>query len=42
MPKLNEYTDQWLAEWEQKQANFNDCTRTTDYEKFILLIIYNY
>lgn len=36
MPKLDEYTDQWLAEWEQKQANFNDCTRTTDYEKFMI------
>lgn len=36
MPELDEYTNSWLAEWEQKQAYFNDCTRITDYEKFML------
>ena len=36
MPELDEYTNSWLAEWEQKQAYFNDCTRITDYETFML------
>lgn len=36
MTKLDEYTNSWLAEWEQKQAYFEGCTTITDYEKFML------
>lgn len=36
MTKLDEYTNSWLAEWEQKQAYFEGCTTITDYEKLML------